>query len=138
MQYKKPMPLIMAAHGAYVATANVAYPLDFVNKVRKAITFKGPAYIQVFAPCVVGWKYPPEMSIAICKLAFETKVTPLYEIDKTLTFTKKPGSTKPVHEYLKTQGRFKHLNKEEIKDIQQHIDKMYAQLLKLEDSKVEI
>jgi len=139
MQYKKPLPLIIAAHGSYVATANIAYPLDFYNKVRKALALKGPSYIQVFSPCVVGWKYPPQQSIDICKLAFQTKVTPLYEIsDGMLTFTSKPSQIKPVHEYLRTQGRFKHLTQEEIKDIQKHVDANYEKLLKLEETKVKI
>ena len=139
MQYKKPLPMIIAAHGAYVATANIAYPLDFYNKVKKGLAFKGPAYIQVFTPCVVGWKYPPQQSIEICKLAYQTKITPLYEVNnEILTFTSKPSQFKPVQEFLKTQGRFKHLTQEEIKDIQKHVDAEYAKLLKLEETKVKI
>lgn len=139
MQYKKTLPLIIAAHGAYVATANIAYPLDFYNKVKKGLAIKGPAYVQIFSPCVVGWKYPPNQSIEVCKLAFQTKITPLYEIENgVLTFTQKPSQFKPVEEFLKTQGRFKHLNQDETKDIQKHVDEEYSKLLKLEETKVKI
>jgi pyruvate ferredoxin oxidoreductase beta subunit len=138
-QIKKPMPLIVAAHGAYVATANVAYPLDFYNKVKKALSLNGPSYIQIFAPCVVGWKYPPNLSIDVCKMAFETKVTPLYEIqDGVLTFTKKPSLPKPVGEFFKMQGMYKHLNDAEIKELQDNTDKEYEKLLKLEETKVKL
>jgi pyruvate ferredoxin oxidoreductase beta subunit len=139
MQYAKKMPQIIAAHGAYVATANIAYPVDFYNKVKKGLASQGPAYVQVFAPCVVGWKYPPNLSIEVCRLAFETKVTPLYEIENgVLTFTKKPSQFKPIEQFLKTQGRFKHMTPDEIKEVQQHVDEEFEKLLKLEETKVKI
>jgi len=139
MEQKKPMPLIMAAHGAYVATANVAFPADFIDKVRKGIEFKGPAYVQVFSPCVPGWKYSSDRTIEISKLAFETKSYPLYLIENgVLKFTKEPSKQVPVSEYLKMQGRFKHLTPAEIAEIQKHVDDQYGLLKKLESSKVRL
>jgi pyruvate ferredoxin oxidoreductase beta subunit len=133
-EFMKPLPLIIAAHeNVYVATANIAYPHDFIKKVQKGLAYDGPAYIEVFSPCVLGWRYPTNLTINICKLAYQAKVTPLYEImDGVLTFTMKPSKFKPVKEYLKSQGRFKHLRKNEIDEIQIHIDKQYDKLEKIE------
>lgn len=139
VEFKKPMPLIMAAHNAYVATANIAFPQDFYNKVKKGLEINGPAYIQVFSPCIPGWKIPSDSTINIAKLAYEANVYPLYEIENgLLTFTKKPSTAKPVKEYLKLQGRFKHLNDKEIAEIQKHVDEEFEKLNKLEESKVKI
>lgn len=133
-QTKKPLPLIVAAHGApYVATASVGEELDFVEKVRKAIKIEGPTFIHVLAPCVPGWKTKPKDTIKLGKLAVETGAQPLYEIeDGKLTFTKKVKHRKLVEDYLSPQGRFKHLNQKEINQIQNHVDKNYKWLLSLE------
>lgn len=139
MEYKKPMPLIIGAHGAYVATANIAFPLDFYNKVKRGLEIKGPAYVQVFAPCPLGWKHLPNLTIEIAKLAFNSKITPLYEIENgVLKFYKEPNKAVPVNDYLKLQGRFKHLSNEEINSIQKHIDEQYSMLKKLEETGVRI
>ena len=138
-QFKKNMPLIMAAHNAYVATANIAYPQDFISKIKKALIKKGPSYIQVYSPCVPGWKYPSSNTIDIAKLAFSTNVYPLYEIeDGIVTINQSLSNPKPVKEYLETQGRFKHLNENEIKDIQDHINSEFEKLKKLEENKIKI
>lgn len=139
MEYKKPVPLIFAAHGVYVATANIAYPQDYIKKVQKALQMKGPSYIQVYSPCPTGWKYPTGMTIEVAKKAFETRITPLYEIeDGILSFYRKPSKTVPVEEYLKMEGRFKHLKPSEIKDVQKHIDLEWERLEQLEVTKVRI
>ena len=141
VEWKKQMPFIMAAHGkhVYVATANIAYPLDFYNKVKKGLAHKGPAYIQVYTPCVPGWKIPSNITITLSELAFKSKVTPLYEIeDGILTINKKPEKEIPVKEYLKLQGRFKHLDADEIDDIQKHIDEQWNNIVELDKSKVTI
>lgn len=139
IEYAKPMPLIVAAHGCYVATANIAYPVDFVKKVQKGLAVKGPAYVQVYCPCVPGWRYPQNLTVEIAKLAFEAKVTPLYEIDNgILSFSRKPARNVPVRDYLNLQGRFRHLNEKEIKEIQERIDSEYKKLLNLEKHKIKI
>ena len=133
-QTKKPLPLIVAAHGSpYVATASLGEEMDFVKKVRKALSIRGPTFIHILTPCVPGWKINTKHTINVGKLAIETGVQPLYEIvDGELKFTKKIQSRKPVKDYLKMQGRFKHLTDEETNNIQKFVDKNYDWLLSLE------
>ncbi len=128
--HKKDMPSIAAAHGLeYVATASVAYPEDFKRKVKKALEIEGPKYIQVFAPCPRGWRHESAKSIKIARLAVETGLYPIYEMEKgKITRVKELEDRKPVEEYLKEQGRFKHLFKKEggeeiIKQLQEIADK---------------
>ena len=138
-QFAKPVPLIMAAHGAYVATANIFDIIDYKKKLEKALKFDGPSYLQIYVPCPTGWKYGSEMGVEIARLAYQSKVTPLYEIENgVLNFTKKVNKPKPVSEYLKTQKRFQHMSKEEIEAIQKHVDENYEKLLQLEKSKVQL
>ena len=135
----KNMPFILAAHGAYVATANIAFVHDFVEKVRKGLAHKGPAYIQVFAPCTPGWKIDTSITIELCKTAFKANVTPLYEIiDGVVKISKKPSEVVPVSDYLKPQGRFKHMNPEEIQEMQEFVDKEWERISKLDETKIRI
>jgi len=140
-EWKKEMPFIVAGHGnhVYVATANIAYPLDFFNKLKIAIEHKGPSYIQVFTPCVPGWKIPSDMTMEIAKLAFKSNITPLFEIKEgILTINKKPSEKIPVKDYLQTQGRFKHMTEEEIKEVQKNTDEKIKAIENLEKTKVKI
>ncbi len=138
-EFTKPLPFIVAAHGAYVATANVCFPYDLMAKVKKALAFDGPSYIQVFSPCPTGWKHPTELSIDISKLAFNTNIYPLYEIENSiLKLSRKPAKVTPVKEYLQRQGRFKHMDETMIKDVQDRVDKDWNRLLKLEESGLEL
>ncbi|MDP2750590.1 MAG: pyruvate synthase subunit PorB [Nanoarchaeota archaeon] len=138
--YKKNMPFIMAGHGnCYVATANIAYPVDLIKKVRKGLERNGPAYIQIFSTCQPGWKHANHTAIAISKLAFETNFYPLFEIEQgVLKLSMKPTQRKPVEEFFKTQGRFKHLVKEEIDEHQKHIDETMVELEKMQEHKIRI
>lgn len=108
---KKNMPAIIAAHGSpYVATASVAYAPDMIRKVKKAAQIKGPTYVHVHAPCCTGWKFEGSKTIEVGRLAVETALWPLYEMEKSeVTGVRKIKNRKPVEEYLKAQGRFKHL-----------------------------
>jgi len=127
---KKDIPAIMIAHGApYVATASVAYPLDFVKKVKKAAAIRGPTYVHVHAPCVPGWRIDSSKSIEVARLAVLTGAWILYEHEggKT-TVTFKPAKRRPVAEYLKLQGRFRHLTEEEINEIQRMVDEQCRRL----------
>ncbi|MGB9635829.1 MAG: pyruvate synthase subunit PorB [Thermoplasmata archaeon] len=127
---KKPLAEIVAAHRpSYVATASVGYYMDFQSKVKKALSKKGPSFIVVYTPCPTGWRTPSEKSIEIAKLAVDTGYIILWEMENgdrnTLKVTKAPPKPrKPVEEFLKIQGRFRHLlNKpEEIKKIQEYVD----------------
>ncbi|HLB70693.1 MAG TPA: thiamine pyrophosphate-dependent enzyme [Candidatus Methanoperedens sp.] len=124
-QHKKNMPAIIAAHGSpYVATASVAYAPDMMKKVKKAAQTRGPTYVHVHAPCCTGWRFEGSKTIEVGRLAVETAMWPLYEMENgVITNVKKLRNIKPVEEYLRAQGRFKHLftaesGVEEIKKIQ--------------------
>lgn len=129
-RFKKDLPRIAAAHGIdYVATASVAFPLDYMEKVKKAIAAKGPAYVHVHSTCPVGWGIDSSKSIEIARLAVDTGMWVLYEIDHgAARVTYKPAKKKPVKEYLKMQKRFKHLNDETIEKIQKHLDLRWQEI----------
>jgi pyruvate ferredoxin oxidoreductase beta subunit len=130
LQWKKPIAEIIAAHNIpYVATASVGYMADFENKVKKAKEIKGARFILVFSPCVTGWNYDSSKTIELSKLAVDSGLWVLYEIENgNFKLSYKPAQLKPVADYLKFQRRFKHLNEEEMKKIQEHIDKYWAQM----------
>lgn len=130
---KKDIIGIMAAHGIpYIATASVAYPEDMVKKFKKAREIKGTRFIHVFAPCPAGWKSRPEDTVKLARLAVQTGYFPLYEIEdgEKWTLNLKVKERKPIAEYLKLQGRFRHLKEEEIALIQQEVDAHWARILK--------
>lgn len=108
---KKNMVDIALAHRAtYVATATVGYPVDLKKKVEKAMQFDGPRFIHFLVPCPLGWRFPAEKTIKIAKLAVQTGIFPLIEYEQgKLTKVMNIVKKQPVEEYLKTQGRFKHL-----------------------------
>lgn len=122
---KKPMPEIALAHGIpYVATATVGFAQDLQRKVKKAFTIKGPKYIQIHVPCPLGWRHQTNETSAVAKLAVQTGLYPLIEYENGVLISQRKITPKPVEEYLKIQGRFKHLlnNPEEIKKIQDIAD----------------
>ena len=125
---KKDMPAIAAAHGApYVATASIAFPKDVERKVKKALSIKGPKYLQIHVPCPPGWKSEPAMTVKVAKLAVETGLYPIFEMENGVVTKVRRIKKKPVSEYLKIQGRFRHLFKksggeEEIKKVRRIAD----------------
>ncbi len=122
---KKAVPEICVAHGIpYVATASAGFPQDLTRKVKKAISIKGPKYIQVHVPCPLGWRHETNQMLSVAKLAVETGLYPLFEYENGVLVNRRQFAPKPVQEYLKSQGRFKHLlnNPEEIKKIQEIAD----------------
>lgn len=112
---KKDLPAIAVAHGVpYVATTSVVYPKDIEKKVKKALSIEGPKYIQVHVPCPLGWYYDPSQTITVARLAQQTGLYPIFEIENgQLTSVMKIGVVKPVNEYLKLQGRYRHLLQKE-------------------------
>jgi len=110
---KKDMPAIALAHKVpYVATASVAYPVDLRRKVKKALQVEGPSYIQVNAPCITGWTFDAGLMVELARLAVESGLWPLMEYENgELTGVKKVRRPKLAAEYLKLQGRYKHLFK---------------------------
>jgi len=134
--WKKNVPEIMVAHNLpYVATACPSYPIDLMNKVKKARKIKGPSYIHCLSVCPTGWRLPPNLTIKAGRLAVETGVFPLYEVEdgKYRITIKMPEKLRPIEDYLKIQGRFRHLGADEIKMIQERVNQEYKKLM----SKVE-
>lgn len=123
IQPKKDMPAIALAHDVdYVATASIAYPQDLMKKVAKTKEIYGPKYIQVHTPCTIGWGFDSSKTVEVGKLAVETGLVPIYEVEKGKPMVvKKVKNKKPVEEYLRFQTRFRHLLKEEQKDIANQI-----------------
>jgi pyruvate ferredoxin oxidoreductase beta subunit len=130
--WKKNMPEIMVAHNIpYVATACPSYPLDFIRKVEKAKKIKGPSYIHCFSVCPTGWRSPSHLTIALGRLVVETGIFPLYEVEngKYKISAEMPKKLKPIKDYFKAQGRFRHLGEHEIKMIQERVESEYNKLL---------
>ncbi len=138
-QPKKPLPLIVASHGIrYVATVTPANVFDLHKKVKKALATEHASFIHAFSVCPVGWRSKSDQTIEIAKLAVQTRVFPLYEIeDGVLKFSQRieKKNAKPVKEYLQTQGRFKHLTEEEVQKVQAYVDARYDFLLGIEGKK---
>jgi len=128
--WKKNMPAIAAAHNIpYVATACPSYPIDLIQKVKKAANIEGPAYIHILSVCPTGWRSAPELSIKLGRLSVETGVFPLYEVENgkyhlNMDFPK----LKPIKEYMKLQGRFRHLTDSMIEEIEKRVHKEYEEL----------
>ena len=125
IRHKKPMPEIALAHGIpYVAVASAGFIQDLQRKVKKAISLKGPKYIQIHVPCPLGWRHEAGMTLEVAKLAVETGLYPLIEYENGVLISQRQIVPKPVEEYLKVQGRFKHLlnNPAAIKQIQDIAD----------------
>lgn len=138
-QQRKDLTRIMAAHGIpYVAQASPSHWPDLMKKVRKALETPGPKFMNVFAPCNRGWRSRPDDAIMLSRIAVETCFWPLYEVENGVTrVTYKPREKKPVVEFLKAQGRFKHLfepgREHMIEQVQRMIDQNWERLLKEEE-----
>ena len=128
--WKKDMPAIAVAHDIpYVATASPSYPFDMMEKVKKAMSVKGPSYIQILSVCPTGWRCAGDLTIRIGRLAVETGVFPLYEVENgkytmSLDFPK----LKPLTDYTRLQGRFRHLSPETLEQIQGKVVQKYNEI----------
>ncbi len=127
---KKNMVEIVVAHNIpYVATACPSYPFDLLDKVKKGAEVKGPAYINILAPCPTGWRFPSDMTIEIGRLAVETGAFPLYEVENgRYKLNVARPTLRPIEEYMKPQGRYRHLPDEEIQRIQEKVNEEYSKL----------
>jgi pyruvate ferredoxin oxidoreductase beta subunit len=128
--WKKDMTAIAAAHNIpYAATACPSYYNDLVKKVKKAKEVDGPAYLHILSVCPTGWRIPPEKSIEYGKLAVDTGIFPLYEVsDGVWKMTRKPKTLKPVSDYFKGQGRYRHLDEGLIEIIQGRVNEKWERL----------
>jgi len=135
-QIRKDLTAIIAAHGVpYAAQASVSHWKDLTTKAEKAFNTPGPAFLNVFAPCPRGWRIPSSMTVEIAKLAVQTGFWPVYEVeDGVWRQTVKVNNKKPIEEFLKPQGRFKHLfapgNEALLAEIQADVDRAYEGVLK--------
>jgi len=122
----------MVAHNVpYVATACPSYPLDLMNKVEKARNIRGPAYIHIFSVCPTGWRAASNETVKLGRMAVETGFFPLYEVENgkyrlTIDY---PEKRRPMADYLKLQGRFRHLDPADIAKVQALVDKEFRKLM---------
>jgi pyruvate/2-oxoacid:ferredoxin oxidoreductase beta subunit len=127
---KKNIMEIMAAHyNPYSATAAIGFPQDLRQKIVKAKSIRGTKFIHMLVPCPTGWRTSSDIAPELSILAVETKVFPLYEIENGTKYTMNhEPRCLPVQEYLRKQGRFKHLNEDQIRQIQKDVDDDWARL----------
>jgi pyruvate ferredoxin oxidoreductase beta subunit len=133
-EFPKDLTGIVAAHNIpYVAQASPSHWRDLTKKVAKALDADGPSFLNILSPCPPGWQYPSEMSIKMAKLAVETCFWPLYEVeDGNWKITIMPKEKKPLDEWTKHQGRFRHLyeprNKHILEKAQAEVDRRWEVL----------
>jgi pyruvate ferredoxin oxidoreductase beta subunit len=127
---KKNMAAIVAAHEIpYVATASPSYPFDMMEKVKKGLAVNGPAFISVFSVCPTGWRSAPDLSVRLGRLAVQTGVFPLYEVENgQYKLNLEPSPLRPIQDYFKLQGRFRHLSEGTVKQIQDRVISEYEAL----------
>jgi pyruvate ferredoxin oxidoreductase beta subunit len=136
LRSRKNLTKIMAAHDIpYVAQASPSHWQDLAKKVQKAHEIKGPKFINVLAPCNRGWRSKTNDAIMLSRLAVNTCYWPLYEIENGVTkITVTPKEKLPVIDFLKPQGRFKHLfspeNEGLLRQVQEEVDREWEKLLK--------
>ena len=129
---KKNIVEVLVAHRIpYVATASIAFPEDLLRKAQKAKNMKGSRFLHIYASCPTGWRIPSEMSVKIARMAVQTNIFPLYEVEEGLRYT---INYRPkeylVREYFRLQGRFKHLTEKDLDQIQQMVNEDWELLLR--------
>jgi pyruvate ferredoxin oxidoreductase beta subunit len=135
-QQKKDVPAIMAAHNlSYVASCSASYPLDLYDKIGKALKMPGVKYIHIQIPCPPGWGFEPRYTVKVGRLAVETGLVELYEVENSimsLTGASKKivdkRSLVPVVEYLKAQSRFRQMTDAQVLDIQMQVNNRWTRL----------
>jgi pyruvate ferredoxin oxidoreductase beta subunit len=133
--FRKDLTECIAAHDIpYVAQTAVSHWRDLTTKVEKGLAVSGPAFLNILAPCTLGWGFPPNKTIEMARLAVETCFWPLYEVSAgkwKLNYT--PKEKLPIEDFLKRQRRFQHLftekNKHVIRELQEYVDKKWQALL---------
>ncbi|MDD2431532.1 MAG: thiamine pyrophosphate-dependent enzyme [Firmicutes bacterium] len=135
-EYRKDLTQIMAAHNIpYVAQASVSNHRDLIAKAQKAFSIKGPKFLNVLSPCRLGWAYDPEITVPLAQQMVDSCFWPLFEVvDGEWKLTYKPKNKPNIEEWMKKQGRFKHLfrsdeGKQVIAEAQADVDARWEQLL---------
>ena len=126
-QDSKNMPLLMMMHRCeYVATASLGFMDDYYAKLDKAIAAakRGMAYLHVHAPCPTGWRFASAVTIETCRRSVETNFVPLWEYspDTGLHFTRSTDNPRPIEDYIKMFGKYRHLSKEQIEHIRHSVE----------------
>ena len=131
MRKKNIVEALVAHRIPYAATANIAFPEDLVRKVQKAKRLKGSRFIHIYASCPTGWRIPSEMSVKIARMAVQTNIFPLYEVENGIQYkiNYKPKEYL-VREYFKLQGRFRHLTDRDLDQIQEMVNEDWELLLR--------
>ncbi len=134
LRHKDLTSIAAAHHIPYAAQGSIHNWQDLLRKFKKGIEVDGPAFINVLSPCPRFWRFPPNKTIEIAKLAVETNFWPLFEVDNgKWILNYKPKQRKPIIEWIKLQGRYKHLlkpeNKHVVDEIQQEIDAYFDWLV---------
>lgn len=143
-EFQKEMgEIIQAHHPPYAAQSAVSEPEDLYKKVKKAKSFKGPKYIEILAPCPPGWRFSMNKTVDMGKLAIETGAWTLWEYEnddlvfngKSKLLLEQKIEPKPIEDWLKFQGRFKHLfvpkrNEKMLQRIQEHTDERWKRYRK--------
>ena len=133
-QRRKNLTEIVAAHDIpYVAQTSIHLWADVANKVQKAMAVDGPSFINILSPCQLFWAFPNDKTIKMTRLAVETNLWPLYEVENgKYKINYSPSTPLPVMEWIKSQGRFKHLllpeNQGVVQNIQKEIDEQWKAL----------
>lgn len=118
----------VALHAAYAATASIAFPEDFAAKLRKAAAMSGVKFIELLTPCPASWKFDSSITVEVARLAVETGLWPLYEVEnKRVNLTKRPSRLEPIERYFSLQKRFT-LTDEEKSAIQETAKRNYKLL----------
>lgn len=136
-EFAKDLTAIVAAHHIpYAAQASAHNWKDLVEKVRKALSVNGPAFLNILAPCFRGWRFPAEDGVKLARLAVECKFWPLFEVENDeWKINYRPKEEYSVIDWMRLQGRFKHLfdgKHDEILDsIEQEVDRRWKNLLAL-------
>jgi pyruvate ferredoxin oxidoreductase beta subunit len=127
---KKNLAAIAVAHNIpYVATASPSYPFDMMEKVKKGLAVDGPAFITVFSVCPTGWRSAPELSVRLGRLAVQTGMFPLYEVENgNYKISYDPSPFRPIQDYLKIQGRYRHLTEASVKLILDRVNSEWEKL----------
>jgi pyruvate ferredoxin oxidoreductase beta subunit len=140
IQKRKDLTKVLAAHNIpYVAQASPHRWQDLYNKAKKAFEVEGPAFLNVLCLCPTEWKYDESQGIKLAQLAADSCVWPLYEVENgKYKINYRPKEKKPVLEWLKSQGRFRHLFKEQnagmLEAIQREVDKDWEELNRLAEA----
>ncbi len=136
MQNRKDLAAIIASHDVpYVGQSTfIGNFKDLHTKAEKAIYTEGAAFLNIMAPCPRGWRYDAADIMKICKLAVETCYWPLFEVDHgKWMLNYEPKKKLPIEDFLREQGRFKHLfkkgNEHLLEQFQEEVDRRWEELL---------